>query len=526
MSEEVLKIIDLTKEGQGVAKTDSGQVVFVPFAVPGDQIKGSIKQTKNNLFTVETPVLLHPSTHRIPARCPYFRTSAGKNIYSLSEARSVLPDTENDSNKFFLPDNLACGGCHVQELDYGNLADIKEKQVYQTLKRLGKLDLKKIQCLPILKAEEPWHYRNHVQLKIKYNEGSGQYSKGFFAAGSHQIVDHDCCLIAPVQEKQILKIVFEEMSNSSLAELLKTSWRELIIRTGDYTGDLLLAFSVDSLDKVEKAIDKQAAQISSSFERLAHRIHVEITDLRLKSIWLLSDANPRQDRVVWGQKYFEEQILGKRYQVYPRSFFQVNTRQAENLFQILIDLLAKYRNAADSTLFDLYSGAGVIGITLAPYFKSVQGVEIFADSVKMAGVNAKNNQVENIGFSTGKAENWLLQQDVKRTDVIVVDPPRRGLDKSLIKTLLAIKAETMIYVSCNPATLARDLKGLSEKWQIRQIRPVDLFPWTMHVETVALLSHQEVEKTIYIEYEPKDNELIPYKDATYEEIKHNYVKFK
>ena len=184
---------------------------------------------------------------------------------------------------------------------------------------------------------------------------------------------------------------------------------------------------------------------------------------KLVSIWLLAENDVDKDLNVYGYPYFSEKLLGKEFQIYPRSFFQINSKQVEKTYSILVEFIAQEKTKTKRTLYDLYCGTGTIGLILSEYFTQVKGIEIFPDSVSNAKQNAKINKISNATFHLGKAEKWLINQDVDKADTIIVNPPRKGLAKSLVDTLNQVKASSLIYISCHPGTLARDLKTLKAK---------------------------------------------------------------
>lgn len=474
MDEENLKIIDLTGKGQGIARSRSGKVVFVPGAVPGDELVAKLRPFKKNIWLGENPVVVRASDKRINPPCSFFK-DLGSSIGG--RGASLRP--------------RACGGCQVQELEYKELCRIKEKLVADKLSRLAGLDLNEIDFAPILEMEDPWHYRNHVQLKIVYDPSRQSFSKGFFSDSSHELVAHDLCLIGPKDESHIWQAIKQVLDGlgplNPLLTYLQANWRELVIRQGQNTGDLLVAFTVDNFVRLKSDIKEDLAIFTA---QLANLLEKSVSGLKLKSIYFLENRGRGQE-LVWGQAFFTEEILGKFYQIYPRSFFQVNSRQAEKMFQVLRSLVTGQaeKHGTKGRLFDLYSGTGVIGLSLADLFNQTIGVEAFPDSVANARQNAAINGIKNADFHLARAEDWLLDQEIKPQDLIVVDPPRRGLGQKLIDKLLEIQGASLVYISCNPGSLVSDLKKLKTVWQPQFIQTIDLFPWTMGLETLVLLSH-------------------------------------
>ena len=356
--------------------------------------------------------------------------------------------------------------------------------------------------------QNPWHYRNNVQLKVQYNAISKQFEFGFYAQQSNDIIIHKKCLIAQTTNEIICQIINQKLSNTQLElqKYLIEFWDELIIRTGENSREILIALSFNKCDKFVLK-----AEFKPVWQEVFDTINSEMFNLperyALRSLWLLDQENCWNDKHLLDEEYFSEIVLGKRFQIYPRSFFQVNTKQTEIMFCIIREIVIKALKISNNslkvfchgqennnfqtklgTLYDLYCGTGTIGIVLSDLFKTIKGIDSFHDSVQNAQQNAKLNSINNAEYFCGKAETWLGKQQTTENDFIVVDPPRNGLDKALIHTLNLCKASNTIYVSCHPGTLARDLKMLKDKWQIKIIQPIDMFPWTTHVETVVLMS--------------------------------------
>jgi len=456
MSKKILIVDDLNSKGQGVAKTKDGKVVFIENAVPGDILSAQIKSKTNRIWQAEKIEFMEKSPARIKPLCPYFNSS-------LEE------------------DRLGCGGCQIQQLNYNALTQMKEKQLIDKLERLAKVNIKEIKINPIIKAKQVWHYRNHIQLKVRYDKQKSRFVKGFYATKSHQVVEHEICYIAPKVESIIWQQILTFLTQSQFEKEFKSNFRELIIRSGEHTKEILIAFVFDF---IPRNLQQDLEILQQEVAQLANNINQKLDANELVSVNLI--AHKQQSLVLWGKDHLTEKLLDKQFKIAPLSFFQVNTAQAENLFRFILNYLDS-QNQDFNTLYDLYCGTGVIGILLSDYFQQVKGIDIFPDAIKNAKENARLNELKQAKFYLGTVENWIRQQDINKTDVIIVDPPRKGLEKKLITTLNKIKANTLIYVSCNPATLARDLKLLKNNWQPIEIQPLDLFPWTMHVECIALL---------------------------------------
>ncbi len=463
MKKEKLEIIDLTDEGMGIARTKDGKVVFVPNTVPGDVVHCEIIPFRKNIWQAENLEVMEVASNRIQPPCPYFQNAQGERL---------------------------CGGCQVQQVDYQTLLSIKEEQVRHKLSRIGNIDIERINLQPIIGMENPWHYRNHIQIKVNFDKETNTFQKGFFQDHSHDIVSHENCLIAHSVEEKIWQFALQFLEASGLQEDFQNNWQELIIRHGHHTDELMIAF----LLKDEFFKQQNSDYLQEKFNDFFEKSKVDLQPLNLTSVWLLNQEKRKDDFCVFGNPYLTETLFDRTFRIMPRAFFQVNTIQAEKMFRQVKELVKTTLNKGNkkANLFDLYCGSGTIGLLLAEQFTEVKGVEIFADSIKTATQNAEINGIHNANFEVGKAELWLQNQEVKEEDLIIVDPPRKGLDKKLISTLQNTKAQNLIYISCNPATLSRDINLLSENWQVEFVQPFDLFPWSMHVECIALLQRMKL----------------------------------
>ena len=341
MERIILEIIDLTDQGSGLAKTKDNRVVFVPLTVPGDLVECDISQKRKNIWQALNIEIVKQSSDRVAPPCEYF------------------------PNK---PNEIGCGGCQIQHLNYQRLLDFKEKFVKDKLQRIGGINLSDIDMKPILQMEKPWHYRNHVQLKIEYDDTLDQFRKGFFSNTSHKIVNHKTCYISQTGEELIWRTIDEFLIQSPLREIFKRHWKELIIRSGENTDQLLLAFVLDSIPtNIDDSFKSEWAEFSKIFQATD-------SSKKLVSIWLLAENDVDKDLNVYGYPYFSEKLLGKEFQIYPRSFFQVNSKQVEKTYSILVEFIAQEKIKTRRTLYDLYCGTGTIGLILSEYFTQVKGV--------------------------------------------------------------------------------------------------------------------------------------------------------
>ena len=477
-----LEITDLGSSGEGIGKVD-GFTLFVKDALIGDVIQAKIIKLKKNYGYGRLMEIVTPSPARVEARCLKAR---------------------------------ACGGCQIQPLDYEKQLEYKENKVGGLLERVGKI--RDYVMEPIIGMEEPWHYRNKAQFPVGKDK-DGKIITGFYAGRTHSIVPLDKCFIQHPLNEQIMSIVqrwMEEFNISSYDEVShKGLVRHIFTRIGKYTEEVMVCLVING-----KKIPKEAELI----ERLK-----QIPGI--KSICL--NVNRENTNVIlgkdiqclWGQPYITDKIGEISYRISPLSFFQVNPIQTQKLYATALEYAGL---TGKETVWDLYCGIGTISLFLAQAAKKVYGVEIVPEAIRDAQENARLNHIENAEFFVGKAEEVLPEQYEKNgvyADVIVVDPPRKGCDEKLLACMVQMAPETIVYVSCDPATLARDLNYLSNHgYKVKKVRCTDMFPHSVHVETVVLLSKGEVDsKKIRVEFSLEDMDMSEFQDgATYTQIK-DYV---
>ena len=478
-----LEITDLGSSGEGIGKVD-GFTLFVKDALIGDVIQAKIIKLKKNYGYGRLMEIVTPSPARVEARCLKAR---------------------------------ACGGCQIQPLDYEKQLEYKENKVGGLLERVGKI--RDYVMEPIIGMEEPWHYRNKAQFPVGKDK-DGKIITGFYAGRTHSIVPLDKCFIQHPLNEQIMSIVqrwMEEFNISSYDEVShKGLVRHIFTRIGKYTGEVMVCLVING-----KKIPKEAELI----ERLK-----QIPGI--KSICL--NVNRENTNVIlgkdiqclWGQPYITDKIGEIFYRISPLSFFQVNPIQTQKLYATALEYAGL---TGKETVWDLYCGIGTISLFLAQAAKKVYGVEIVPEAIRDAQENARLNHIENAEFFVGKAEEVLPEQYEKNgvyADVIVVDPPRKGCDEKLLACMVQMAPETIVYVSCDPATLARDLNYLSNHgYKVKKVRCTDMFPHSVHVETVCCLVRETVNDNeieyMHVDYEPEDNEYLKgiKGSATYAEIK-------
>lgn len=447
MGEEMYQghIIDCNAMGQGVLKHE-GLAVFLDGGIPGDEVGFILIEKKKNYAVGRLIEILHPSDDRIEAPCPY----AG-----------------------------SCGGCQIQHMAYEAQLSLKWRQVKNALQRIG--GLKDVEVAPVLGMKDPYRYRNKVQMPVQKRKG--RYHIGFYKAKSHDVVDVENCLIQHEKADEILKVLrrfLEERAISCYDEK---------------TGEGLVRHI---LIKVDFETTKSMVVVVINGEGLPHE-EVLIRELRenIQGLsGLLINRNKKRGnavlgkdfRLLWGAEKLPMHLNHLRFLVSAPAFFQVNPIQTQVLYE---KVLAFLDLKGDEVVYDLYCGAGSISLFLAQRAQKVIGIETVKEAVLNARENALENQIENAFFYEGKAEDVFprLYEEGLIADGVVLDPPRKGCDPKVIETVLKMNPSKIVYVSCNPATLARDLALFAEGgYGVRVVQPIDVFCHSMHVEAVALLS--------------------------------------
>lgn len=446
-------IEDIGVNGEGIGKVD-GYTLFVKDALIGDEIEAKVIKAKKNYGYARMMNILKASKHRVSAKCPVARQ---------------------------------CGGCQIQELSYDEQLRFKEKKVRQNLERIGGFSPEFIDQVmePICGMESPFYYRNKAQFPFGTDK-EGHIVTGFYAGRTHQIIPNKECALGVQQNKEILDIIVDFMEKYHISsyneETQKGLVRHALIRYGFTTKEIMVCLVIngDKIPHSEKLVENLCKL--EGMTSITYSVNKENTNVIMG----------KEIGVLWGQGYITDYIGNVKYQISPLSFYQVNPAQTEKLYGLALEYAQLKGN---ETVWDLYCGIGTISLFLAQKAKKVYGVEIIPQAIDDARNNARINHIENAEFFVGKAEEVLPEQYEKNkvyADVIVVDPPRKGCDETLLDTMVQMSPERVVYVSCDSATLARDLKYLCERgYQIEKVRAVDQFPMTVHVETVALLKKTE-----------------------------------
>ena len=454
-----LEIEDCGIDGEGIGKAD-GFTVFVKDAVIGDTVTAKIIKAKKNYGYGRLMEVLKPSPYRVEPKCEFARQ---------------------------------CGGCQLQALSYDQQLVFKTNKVKGHLERIG--GFTDIPMEPIIGMDELFHYRNKAQFPVGRNK-EGKIVTGFYAGRTHNIIENRDCALGVPENKEVLDRVIAHMEKYGIEPYNEATGkglvRHVLIRYGYFTKEVMVCLILNG-NKLPKE-----EQLVKSLCEIPGMTSITINVNKKHSNVILGE----EIRLLWGQEYITDRIGDISYQISPLSFYQVNPMQTQKLYAKALEYADLH---GQETVWDLYCGIGTISLFLAQKAKFVRGVEIVPAAIENAKENAKLNGLENTEFFVGKAEEVLPREYKKNgvyADVIVVDPPRKGCDETLLETMIEMNPERIVYVSCDSATLARDLKYLCERgYELRKVCPVDQFGMTVHVETVVLLSHKKPDGHINVKVE-------------------------
>ena len=446
-----LLIEDMTINGEGVGRLD-GYALFVKDAIPGDRIIAKVIKTKKNYGYGKLMKVLEPSSDRVEAKCPVAK---------------------------------ACGGCTLMALDYQKQLEFKREIIENNLRKIG--GLTDISVPPVIGMDNPFRYRNKAQFPVGTDK-EGNVVMGFYAGRTHSIIPCEDCLIGSDINKDILFAIKNFMTQNHIHPYDENTGtgivRHILIRTGFATGEIMVCLVINS-EKIPK--EEQLVECLCDLSFTSNR---KITSIMLnvnkeKTNVILG----KKCRLLWGKPYIEDMIGKIKYQIQPLSFYQVNPAQTKILYELALDFAGL---TGKETVWDLYCGIGTISLFLASKTAHVYGVEIVPDAISDAKNNAQINGITNVEFFVGKAEEVLPEKyrtEKIHADVIVVDPPRKGCDTALLDTIIRMSPERVVYVSCDSATLSRDLKYLTENgYELKRVQGVDQFCHSTHIETVVLIS--------------------------------------
>jgi 23S rRNA (uracil1939-C5)-methyltransferase len=439
-----LIIEDLSHEGNGVGRY-KGYTLFVPGALPGERIMAKAIKLKKQFGYARLVEILEPAASRTEPPCPIYKR---------------------------------CGGCMLQHMEYEAQLAFKRKLVEDNLRRIGKIE--GVPVHPTIGMDNPWRYRNKAQVPIGEQEGG--LIGGFYAQRSHEIIDMEACLIQHEKSDEVVARVKEIAGKYGVRaydeETHRGLLRHVVTKVGFATGEVMIVL-VTNGEKIPNrdALVQELAETISGVKSIVQNINAKRTNVIFGE----------ETRVLWGEEYIYDTIGDVKFAISARSFYQVNPVQTERLYGKALEYAAL---KGEENVIDAYCGIGTISLFLAQKAKHVFGVEIVPDAIEDAKRNARLNGMENVTFAVGEAETVIPQwyEEGNAADVIVVDPPRKGCDEKLLETIIAMKPERVVYVSCNPSTLARDLRILEDGgYRTVEVQPVDMFPHTTHVESVAWL---------------------------------------
>ena len=472
-----LKIEDCGIDGEGIGKAD-GFTVFVKDAVIGDTVRAKIMKAKKNYGYGRLEEIITPSPDRVEPKCQFARQ---------------------------------CGGCQLQALSYEKQLEFKTSKVRGHLERIG--GFTDIPMEKILGMDQPFHYRNKAQFPVGKSK-DGRIITGFYAGRTHSIIENRDCALGVTRNKEVLDRVIAHMEKFHIQPYDENTGkglvRHVLIRYGFFTDEMMVCLIING----EKLPGEEA--LVKSLRQIPETVSVMVNVNKKRNNVILGE----KVRLLWGQPYITDKIGEISYQISPLSFFQVNPYQTGRLYGKALEYA---QLSGNETVWDLYCGIGTISLFLAQKAKMVRGVEIIPAAIENAKENACLNGFDNTEFFVGKAEEVLPEQFARtgeRADVIVVDPPRKGCDETLLSTIIKMQPDRVVYVSCDSATLARDLKYLCERgYELKKVCPVDMFPNTVSVETVVLLSQLKQKPDDYINVTIELDETSAETKATYDEIK-------
>ncbi|MDN5828602.1 MAG: 23S rRNA (uracil(1939)-C(5))-methyltransferase RlmD [Staphylococcus equorum] len=436
------KVIDLTHEGHGVVKLDR-YPIFVPNALINETIEFKVIKVKKNFAIGKLIEIKKESEERVEPPCVYYHK---------------------------------CGGCQLQHMTYQAQLNMKKEQVVNLFHRKG--DFKDTIIHDTIGMDNPWFYRNKSQVPVGKNN-ENKVITGFYRQRSHDIIDMDECLIQDNMHQDVLnqlKLWFNELNISIYNERKKQGlMRHVVIRTGHHSRELMVVFVTNG--KKFKQSDVLTEKLVAAFPEIVSVKH-NVNDTHSNVIM------GETSYTLYGKDEIQDTLSDVTFKISDQSFYQINSIQTEKLYQRAIEY-AELKG--EETILDTYCGIGTIGLYMAPKAQYVYGVEIVPEAIADAKQNATLNQFENTTFVCGKAEEVILKWKAQgiKPDVVMVDPPRKGCDETFLETLLELNPRKIVYISCNPSTQQRDAQQLAQQYKLTQITPVDMFPHTTHVETVA-----------------------------------------
>ena len=447
--EYIVEIIDNGFEGEGIAKINDF-TIFIPGAIKGEKVKILIVKVLSSYAFGKILEILEKSENRIEPDCKTYKR---------------------------------CGGCNLRHIKYQETLKLKQNVVQSLVDKTLK---NKIKVKETVGMENPYYYRNKVQYPVGIDKNS-KPQIGVFANRSHEIIPIEKCFIQNENSEEIAKYIFELWNENNYTiyneETRKGLLRHIVIKTGIKTNQYMCILVVNG-----QGFDNEK-EFASKIVNKYKEITSIIVNSNMKNTNVILGL---ENRTIFGKGYIEDKLGEYIFKISPLSFYQVNPIQAEKLYNLGIE---KAKITKEDIVFDLYCGIGTISLFMSKYAKKVYGIEIVEEAIKAAKKNAEINNVDNVEFIAGDVEKVLSNIIYDRKiipDIVMVDPPRRGLDNTSINNILNIKSKRLVYISCNPATLVRDLAKLEKMYEVEEIVPVDMFPFTSHVECVTVLYTKEI----------------------------------
>lgn len=473
----VMQISGLGSSGEGVGKYE-GFTVFVKGALPEEEVRVKVTLVKKSYAIGTLQEVVKPSAERVEPACPVYKE---------------------------------CGGCQLQHLSYKGQLECKREQVQAALGRIGHLD---IEVMPVLGANDPWNYRNKMQFPAAMN-AEGELQIGCYATATHSVIDTDACMISKEANNAIMKTVRTWMKHYNISaydeKTGKGLVRHIMGRVGVHSGEVMAVIITSGYDIPHRGV------LIEWLKRHVPGLVSVVQNINKKQTNVVMGS---KTRVLYGAEAIKDSLGSLSFNISAQAFFQVNSEQAEKLYNKALEFAAL---GGKETVVDVYCGTGTISLYLARHAKQVYGIEIVAPAIENAKKNAEENKCSNAEFVCGDAAVELpkLLAGGVRPDVVVVDPPRAGCEQKVLAAIAEVQPERVVYVSCNPASLARDLAFMNEHgYKALVAQPVDMFPMTSHVETVCLLSKLNAKQHIEVEIKMDELDLTSAESkATYHEIK-------
>ena len=446
--EYIVEIIDNGFEGEGIAKINDF-TIFIPNTIKGEMVRILIvKVLSSHAFGKVLQILL-PSRYRVESDCKTYQR---------------------------------CGGCNLRHIQYDQTLKMKQNALQSLVNKTLKT---KVQVKPVKEMQNPYYYRNKAQYPIGKDK-QGKPIIGVFANRTHEIIPICDCFIQNQTTEKIAKFILDyiEKNNISIYDEKTQNGliRHIVMKIGIKTNEIMCILVINGKQiPKEKELVKELIRHFPEVKTIIKNVNTKNTNVILS----------KENITLYGEGFIQDKLGEYTFKISPLSFYQVNPVQAEKLYQIGVE---QADITKEDIVFDLYCGIGTISLFMSRYAKKVYGIEIVKEAVEMAKENAKYNQVDNVEFITGDVQevlNRLIHQKKIIPDILMVDPPRKGLDNKTVENILHIKPKKMVYISCNPATLVRDLSKLEENYEVKSIQPLDMFPFTSHVECVAVLQLKE-----------------------------------